>query len=256
MSQAGSPQSDRGLLRALAIRAMRERGLDPDFSQEELAEAAAVRAAPTTASDPVRDLRTLLWCSIDNDDSRDLDQLSVADAARRRRRESAGRDRRRRRRRCRRSRRSIGMPRVNTTSVYTPAAIFPMLPERFSTDLTSLDDGRGPARGRDRVRRGRRTATSRASDVYRARVRNHAKLAYNGVGAWLTGHGPLPPAAAAVRGHRRAAAVAGRRGAGARRARRHEHGRARVRDDRGAAGVRRRHARAICSRRRRTARRR
>ena len=59
---------------------MRDRGLDPDFSQAELAEAAALKAAPTTTDEPVRDLRSLLWCSIDNDDSRDLDQLSVAES--------------------------------------------------------------------------------------------------------------------------------------------------------------------------------
>src|SRR5947207_15756793 len=79
MTPSGSPQTDRERLRALAIRAMRDRGLDPDFSREELAEAAAVRAAPGATEEPVRDQRALLWCSIDNDDSRDLDQVSVAD---------------------------------------------------------------------------------------------------------------------------------------------------------------------------------
>src|SRR6267143_304519 len=79
MNPTASPQSDRERLRALAIRAMRERGLDPDFSQDELAEAASVRSAPTTTEEPLRDQRTLLWCSIDNDDSRDLDQLSVCE---------------------------------------------------------------------------------------------------------------------------------------------------------------------------------
>src|SRR6266568_4008367 len=74
-----SAQSDRERLRTLAVRAMRERGLDPDFSPEELAEAASVPSAPITAEEPVRDRRSLLWCSIDNDDSRDLDQLSVAE---------------------------------------------------------------------------------------------------------------------------------------------------------------------------------
>src|SRR5262245_8537302 len=74
---SSNPSSDRQRLQALAIRAMRERGLDPDFPPEALREAAAVAEAPLRNGVPVRDLRQLLWCSIDNDDSRDLDQLSV-----------------------------------------------------------------------------------------------------------------------------------------------------------------------------------
>ena len=135
---------------------------------------------------------------------------------------------------------------VNTTSVYTPGVVFPMLPERLSTDLTSLNPGE------DRlavviefvVAAGRRAL--KASDIYGARVRNHAKLAYNSVDAWLTGRGPLPEAAAAVAGNGRAVEASGRRRSGARpqapRARS-----ARVHDDRGAARVRRRHACAICT---------
>jgi VacB/RNase II family 3'-5' exoribonuclease len=198
MNPSGSSQSDRQRLRALAIRAMRERGLDPDFSHEELAEAAAVRSAPTTAEPPVRDRRSLLWCSIDNDDSRDLDQLSVADAL-------TGGD----------VRVLVAIAdvdavvfkgslvdrhaAVNTTSVYTPGAVFPMLPERLSTDLTSL----GP--GEDRLSIVIEfvvapDGTLKDSDIYGARVRNQAKLAYNSVDAWLTGHGPLPDSAAATPG--------------------------------------------------------
>jgi VacB/RNase II family 3'-5' exoribonuclease len=193
-----SRQSDRERLRALAIRAMRERGLDPDFSHDELAEAAAVRTAPVTAEEPVRDQRELLWCSIDNDDSRDLDQLSVAETL------SNGDVR---------VRVAIAdvdavvakgslidrHAAVNTTSVYTPGAVFPMLPERLSTDLTSL----GP--GDDRLSIVvelivSSDGTLKNSDIYGARVRNRAKLAYNSVGAWLAGRGPLPPAAAATSG--------------------------------------------------------
>ena len=75
------PQSDRDRLRALAIRAMRERGLDPGFLARGARRSRRTpRPPPTTAKDAVRDLRSLLWCSIDNDDSRDLDQLSVAEA--------------------------------------------------------------------------------------------------------------------------------------------------------------------------------
>src|SRR5438132_14029441 len=71
--------SDRARLRAIAVRAMRERGLDPDFPPDVLAEVERLPDAPRAASRPEHDLRNRLWCSIDNDDSRDLDQLSVAD---------------------------------------------------------------------------------------------------------------------------------------------------------------------------------
>jgi VacB/RNase II family 3'-5' exoribonuclease len=191
-------QSNRAQLRAIAVNAMRARGLDPDFPADAMAEAAALRSAPETADEPVRDLRALLWCSIDNDDSRDLDQLSVADAL------PGG---------------SVkvlvaiadvdaavpgGSPidrhaAVNTTSVYTPAVIFPMLPEKLSTDLTSL------AADQDRLSLVIELVvapdgTVTASDVYGGTVRNRAKLAYNSVAAWLEGHGALPAAAAAVPG--------------------------------------------------------
>jgi VacB/RNase II family 3'-5' exoribonuclease len=191
-------QTQRGHLRSIAVRAMRERGLDPDIPQDAQAQAAAIGVAPTTTEEPTRDLRTLLWSSIDNDDSRDLDQLSVSEAL------AAG---------------DVkvlvavadvdaavpkGSPldrhaALNTTSVYTPAVIFPMLPERLSTDLTSLNAHQ------DRLAVVVEFVLSRdgglkSSDVYGAIVNNKAKLAYNGVGAWLTGDGRLPPAAAAVAG--------------------------------------------------------
>ena len=105
--------------------------------------------------------------------------------------------------------------RTNTTSVYTPPRIFPMLPERLSTDLTSLNPGRGPAGGgdRDRGRRRRRVPASRRSTA--PSVHNHAKLAYHAVGAWLEGDGPT---AAGARGRSRAGGepeAPGRRGAAA-----------------------------------------
>jgi exoribonuclease-2 len=191
-------QSQRAHLRTIAFQAMRERGLDPEIPKDAIAQAAALKGAATTTEEPTRDLRNLLWCSIDNDDSRDLDQLSVAaalpagdvkvmvavadvDAA-------VGK----------------GSPvdrhaALNTTSVYTPGVIFPMLPERLSTDLTSLNDHQ------DRLAVVVELVVSpdgqaKASDVYGAVVNNKAKLAYNAVGAWLAGEGPLPPAAAAVPG--------------------------------------------------------
>jgi len=190
--------SDRSRLRAIAVRVMRERGLDPDFPPAVRAQIAAIVGPPTVAEEPTRDLRDLLWCSIDNDDSRDLDQLSVAEAL------PSGDVR---------AMVAIadvdaavgkGSPcdahaALNTTSVYTPAAVFPMLPERLSTDLTSLNDQQ------DRLSIVVEVLVAsdgsvKSSEVYGARVRNRAKLAYNGVGAWLEGRGPLPAAAAAVPG--------------------------------------------------------
>ena len=88
---------------------------------------------------------------------------------------------------------------VNTTSVYTPGRIFPMLPDRLSTDLTSLN----PAEDRLAVVVGMTVDAGGAvvaEDVRRALVHNHAKLAYPSVGAWLQGEGGMPPALAAVEG--------------------------------------------------------
>lgn len=198
MNATRSPQSHRAHLRAIAVQAMRDRGLDPEFPPEALAEVAALTSAPRTTEEPTRDLRELPWCSIDNDDSRDLDQLSVAAAL-------PGGD----------VKVLVSIADVdaavpkespvdrhaaqNTTSVYTPAVIFPMLPEKLSTDLTSLADRQ------DRLSVVIEFSVStdgslKASDLYGAMVRNRAKLAYNSVGAWLAGDGPLPPAAAAVAG--------------------------------------------------------
>jgi VacB/RNase II family 3'-5' exoribonuclease len=190
--------SPRAHLRALAVEAMRAHGLEPDFPLDALAQAASLARSPTTTEEPVRDLRGLMWCSIDNDESRDLDQLSVgqplAGGAVRVLVAVADVD--------------AAVPRqspvdrhaaVNTTSVYTPAIMFPMLPERLSTDLTSLVENA------DRLAIVVECTTAAdgsvtGSDVYGATVRNRAKLAYPSVGAWLTGQGPLPAAAAAVPG--------------------------------------------------------
>jgi len=193
-----SAASSRDLLRSIAHRAMAERGLLPDFAPAVVAETEAIRQAATDASPAIRDLRDLLWCSIDNDDSRDLDQLTVT---------APGRDG------------TVTVlvavadvdalvgkgsaiddhARANTTSVYTAAEIFPMLPEKLSTDLTSL--------GQDQARLAivvemavAPDGTVDGSDVYRALVRSRAKLAYNGVAAWLDGIAPPPPPLAAVPG--------------------------------------------------------
>jgi len=184
-------------LKSIACRVMTERGLLPEFSAKVVAEVGAMREAPVNGA-AIRDLRDLLWASIDNDTSRDLDQLSVAqqmgdetvkvlvaiaDVDALVKRHSAVDDH----------------AQTNTTSVYTAAAIFPMLPERLSTDLTSLGEGQ------------ERLAivvemvvasdgTLKSSEVYRAAVRNHAKLAYNALAAWLDGAAPAPPKVAAMPG--------------------------------------------------------
>jgi exoribonuclease-2 len=185
-------------LKDIAHRAMLDNGLQPDYPPEVTAQVRGVGGPASAASADIRDLRSLLWCSIDNDDSRDLDQLSVAEAL------------------------PDGAVRIliavadvdalvakgtavdahaslNTTSVYTAAQIFAMLPERLSTDLTSLaQDGERLSIVIEMTVSTAGLVT--ASDIYRARVVNRAKLAYNSVAAWLEGKGPAPPPLAAVAG--------------------------------------------------------
>lgn len=178
-------------LHALAVRAMQARGLLPAFSPPVLGEASAAAQTAPEAAGPIRDLRQLPWFSIDNDDTRDLDQLSVAQAlpggSARLLVAVADVD-------CRVAPGGAvdGHAAVNTTSVYTAAGIFPMLPEVLSTDATSLHESQArlalvvdmevAADG-----------TVAASAVYRANVFNHAKLTYDAVAAWLDGAGPPPP---------------------------------------------------------------
>ena len=118
---------------------MVERGLEPDIPPAAQADAAKLTDAQA-ADSSLQDLRSLLWCSIDNDDSRDLDQLTVAerkpDGTTRVRVAIADVDRL-----VPRESPIDDHARANTTSVYTPAKVFPMLPERLSTDLTSLVEG-------------------------------------------------------------------------------------------------------------------
>ncbi len=177
-------------LAAIAAAAMRERGLAPEFPPEALAQAAALPSGPAHASEPVRDLRDLPWCSIDNDDSRDLDQLSVAE------RLTDGR-----------TRLLVAVadvdgaaPKhspidqhaaVNTTSVYTPARVFPMLPLRLSTDLTSLNANVDRLAVIVEFIVGPDGAIEH-NDVYGALVRNQAHLVYDDIDAFLAGRGALP----------------------------------------------------------------
>jgi exoribonuclease-2 len=182
----------------LATHAMAERGLRPEFLPAVERQVAGIAGAGTEQGGDIRDLTALLWCSIDNDDSRDLDQLTVCEVlpagAVRLLVAIADVD-------------ALVKPgtaidehaRTNTTSVYTSARIFPMLPERLSTDLTSLN----PHVDRLAVVTEmvfNADATLAGFTIYRARVHNQAKLAYDAVSAWLLGTGPLPAAAAAVPG--------------------------------------------------------
>ncbi len=177
-------------LGAIARRAMLTRGLEPDFPAEAMSQLSGVPGPARDADPAIRDLRGLLWCSIDNDSSRDLDQLTVAEplpgGATKILIAIADVD-------------AIVKPgspidrhaRANTSSVYTAAKIFPMLPERLSTDLTSLSEGE------DRLAIAIKMAIAAdgsvaGSDVYRALVRNRAKLAYRSVAAWLDGAAEAP----------------------------------------------------------------
>jgi VacB/RNase II family 3'-5' exoribonuclease len=193
MSRGGTHRHD---LRAIARRAMLERGLLPDFEPAVTAEVTAIGRAPTEASAGIKDLRALLWASIDNDDSRDLDQLTVgepagdatkilvaiADVDGLVKKGSAVDDH----------------ARHNTTSVYTAAEVFPMLPTVLSTDLTSLGENEDRlAIVIEMVVDGEGAVGNSA--VYRALVRNHAKLAYDAVAAWLDG-GAVPERVTAVSG--------------------------------------------------------
>jgi len=200
---------------------MAERGLEADFSPAAKVETEAFTGAARESGSSVRDLRALPWCSIDNDDSRDLDQLSVAQP-------SAGGavrilvavadvDAL-----VKKGSAIDGHARANTTSVYTAAAIFPMLPERLSTDLTSLNDGQERLSVIIDMTVAREGAVT-ASDVYRAMVQNKAKLAYSSVGAWLEGTAPAPPKLAAVVGLDEQLRIQDR-AAQAMKALRHEHG--------------------------------
>jgi exoribonuclease-2 len=196
MTQRG--RHNRSDLAEIARRAMQEKGLNPDFPAAALMQLDGIHD-PAREKDPaIRDLRDLQWASIDNDDSRDLDQLSVAEE------------------------RPGGAVKVliaiadvdavvrkgtpldaraaqNTTSVYTAGGVFPMLPEKLSTDLTSLNQDV------DRLSIVIEyvviaDGTLGDSNVFRALVRNKAKLAYDAVDAWRDGRGPMPPAMAAVPG--------------------------------------------------------
>lgn len=175
---------------------MRARGFDPRFPPDVQQQVSVIQRQPPAVAPggDVHDLRNLLWSSIDNDDSRDLDQIEVAE-------QLAGGA----------TRIFVGIADVDgivpkgsaidgyasreATSVYTGVRIFPMLPEPLSTGITSLLEG---ADKLSVVTEYTVDADGQiqSSDIYRAVVRNKAQLAYAGVGDWLQG-GPAPPKIAA-----------------------------------------------------------
>lgn len=186
-------------LKARAHRAMVDAGFCPDFPRDVIREVQGLKQPSVNISSPeLRDLRSLSWSSIDNDTSRDLDQVEyvepLADGAVRLLVGIADVDA------------TVGknsatdrQARLEATSVYTGVATFPMLPAELSTDLTSLLDAQ------DRVAmvidlRVLASGEVAEQSVYPALLRNYAKLAYSSTGAWLEGGAPLPPAVASVPG--------------------------------------------------------
>ena len=191
-------KANRIILQQIARSAMISRGLVPDFPEEVLTEIKRITAPATYKPALSKDMRELLWCSVDNTDSLDLDQLSYAE-------QLPGN----------KVRLLVAIADVdalvltqsnidnhaslNTATIYTIAEMFPMLPEKLSTDLTSLrmdadrcavvvemvvgDDG-----------------AVQQSDVYCATVCNRAKLQYESLAAWLERNGPIPSEITKVKG--------------------------------------------------------
>src|ERR1700757_3423237 len=180
-------------LQAAAKDSMQQHGFEPDFPPQVGQQLADLKAHPPqiAAGGDVRDLRQLLWSSIDNDTSRDLDQIEVADTT-----SNGG------------VKIMIGIADVDvfvpkqtaidqhaafeTTTVYAGVRNFPMLPEELSTGATSLLENQ------DRLSVVIEFVVDssgglKTSGVYRAVVRNKAQLQYNSVGAWLEGKSPAPP---------------------------------------------------------------
>jgi len=178
-------------LAAIARQEMLARGFEPDIPAAALDQAEGARQKPEPG---LPDLTPLFWSSLDNDDSRDLDQIEWAE------RTAAG------------IRVLVGIADVDsavpkgtpvdlhaakeTTTVYAGICNFPMLPERLSTDRTSLSEGE------DRVAVVVEMTVAPdgsigANRIYRALVRNRAQLTYSAVGAWLEGTAAMPPKVAA-----------------------------------------------------------
>jgi exoribonuclease-2 len=174
-----------------ARQAMRDNGFVAVFPQEVLDQVKALKEnRQTQTNGSIQDLRNLLWSSIDNESSRDLDQIEYAE-------QLDNGD----------MRILVGIADVdalvpkdspidkfaaqNTVTVYTESEIFAMLPEDLSTGLTSLNENQ------DRLAIIVELVVKENGDVpgnnvYRGLVRNHAKLAYESVGAWLDENAPMP----------------------------------------------------------------
>jgi exoribonuclease-2 len=194
MNDSRSPSIN---LQAIARQVVQARGFQPDFPPEAQQQLASISAHPPQLkpSDTVRDLRNLLWSSIDNDTSKDLDQIEVAERL-------PNGD----------VKVMIGIADVDafvaktspidqhaareTTSVYAGVAVFPMLPNELSTGASSLlENVERPAVVTEFVVNAGGALSS--SNVYRAIVRNKAQLTYNAVGAWLEETASAPPKVAA-----------------------------------------------------------
>ena len=175
---------------------MLDKGFLVDFPTAAISYLSNLHGNPPKLTEPARDLRNLPWCSIDNDDSEDLDQLTVAittpsgelkilvaiaDVDSLVNKNSVFEDH----------------AKHNSTSVYTSAIVFPMLPEKLSTDLTSLkyDADRSAIVVEFTVAE---DGSIKNSDIYPAAVHNKAKLHYNSTNAWLEGGGSIPKSIASV----------------------------------------------------------
>ncbi len=195
-------------LSALAYSAMIERGLKPEFGVEALNQLKLIQKNAVDITnhksgdhhfieDDIQDQTDLLWCSIDNDDSKDLDQLTVCKALK--------------------DGSMVVMVAIadvdslvprnspldqhakdNTTSVYTSARVFPMLPNELSTDLTSLNFD-SPRNAIVCEMHFDSAGHELGYSIYRSKVVNRCKLAYDAVSDWLENNGPLPEAASHVK---------------------------------------------------------
>ena len=193
---AANSKNGKSVLEQIARRVMMEHGFQTDFSTAAFDELAKIQNFDAGKGIIFKDLRQLLWASIDNDDSQDLDQLTVAeelpdnnvkilvaiadvDSM------------------VKKNSEIDGHAHQNTTTVYTAGKTFPMLPEKLSTNLTSLDYNEDrPALVVEMIIDD--AGEIKSSDIYHATVNNHAKLAYNAVAAWLEGKEPTPNKAVAV----------------------------------------------------------
>lgn len=194
MNHPQPPQFD---LQAAAKQVMTENGFAPDFSAAVAQQLARLGAGQTqtTPSEDIRDLRSLCWSSIDNDTSRDLDQIEVAEKL-------AGGS----------TKVMVGIADVDAlvargtpidqhasreaTTVYTGVRNFPMIPEQLSTGTTSLLEGADKLSMVIEFTVNLQGEIS-GHDLYRAVVRNRGQLTYNAVGCWLEGRGPAPAKVAA-----------------------------------------------------------